>query len=180
MKQLERSFWEITKRFFEPAKYLPWLYIKAFIFYGSWAVKGIIHVLFLKEIIGALELGNELLFFQIVGWYIAYILLQEFLDYAMKFWGWLGFSEILQKKIDEIYVPQFIELDNSELEKLGTGKVVSIIKTGSRMWITLTNDIFNQGSQVIVTVLFTTVMIGSIEIEYAFWFFAIYILVHIL
>ena len=74
MKTIERSFFEIIKRFLEPIKKLKIIFLKAFIVLFQWAFNGIIHVLFLEKIIYYLEENNKEWFHNILMIYILYII----------------------------------------------------------------------------------------------------------
>ena len=178
MKIKKRTLFEAIKRFYTPAKKLKMVYVKAFIFYSSWAIRSIVHVIFLKEIIWALEVGDKWLFNLLIFFYIWFIVFQEIIDYLIKFWWRLWFSERIQKELDSMLIEKYVKLDNNSLEKIWTGKTISIIKSWTRMWITLTNDIFAMWAQISVTLIFTIYMIWVIHPVYWVLFFIVYILVH--
>jgi hypothetical protein len=60
MKQKQRTFFEILKRFLEPIKLRPKMYIKYFFVAFWWGINGVFHVLFLERITFYLQKSDKI------------------------------------------------------------------------------------------------------------------------
>ena len=115
----EQTFWQKTKRFFEPVKYNKIVALRQLLYYSSEALFAVVFVFFIRHIIEALEGNNSELFYTLLTQYIfIFILLFAFI--ALFHNAWTYTYNRFRETIEEKYLPEFITFDTNTYEKVGT------------------------------------------------------------
>lgn len=84
----------------------------------------------------------------------------------MKKWGWVENINAYRKTIDKEYIEKFIAINNNDVEKQGTGKLVSIVTNGSDTWV-LSLDLFLlETTRILFVFLFSLYMFAQVSILY--------------
>jgi hypothetical protein len=142
--EIKRSFWEITKRFFEPVKYNKKITIRAiFKMILSW-IEPIIHILFIQKIVYIIEKWNYDNFKIIFLYYIIFIIIFEIIQYIIKYWWWFQTVESFRKTIYWKYISKYILLNNTDLEKTWTWKTISIVEKWIETWALILDEFIRQ------------------------------------
>lgn len=144
------TFRQTAKRFFEPVRTNPIMWLKATWQYFLFSVWPIITILFLKQITTTIEQWDQEAFminiirFSIIIWcyYICRIIFKDRWRVAI-FWKW-------EKDIYKKYIPWFVSLDNTSIEQIGTWRMISIVQQWFTTWITLLSTIFRKGMDLIL------------------------------
>lgn len=68
----------------------------------------------------------------------------------------------------ERYIPEYISLNNNEVEKLGTGKFIAIMDKGMHAWVDILTVFVLENIPHLFLIFFSFLLIFSINIEY-FW-----------
>jgi len=113
----EQTFWQNTKRFFEPIKENKLYSFTVFIEYFLWSSLWIVAIFFIKDITQILETGifGDLKY--VLVKYLGIFSLLMIASYLIKDYGWVRFTEALRNTLFRKYLPKFIQLDNTLVEK---------------------------------------------------------------
>ena len=135
----------ILKRFFSPMKENPLMYIRGFSQWFLWASQWVIHVFFIQKITVSIEAKDSVLFYKVLSFYFWYIILYEILEHISKAWWWVEVIVYSQRNIAREYMKKFFTLDNTKVESIWTGKLVSILEKGIETWGGWLHDIIERG-----------------------------------
>jgi ABC-type multidrug transport system fused ATPase/permease subunit len=127
-------FFVSIKRFLFPLWEAPIITFKTLVQYTLWGASPVVHIIFIQQIVSQFESGTQESFIDWMVFYIVYNIIYELLDFSMKKWSWVENINAYRNAIDKIYFPKFIKVSNTEVEKHGTGKLVSLITTGTDKW----------------------------------------------
>ena len=158
---IQQTFWERTKRFFSPFRWNPWIYLLANFTYFISAINIIAYVVFLEIVLDVLESGTKQDFYNTIYLFICYYIFYIFLKIVLRKKWWPSHSTTAQKYIQRKYLPDFFRLDNNEIEKLGTGKIIAILEKWITVWWNLFHKVFEQGIRVSTAIVFTAYMVGK-------------------
>ncbi len=86
----------------------------------------------------------------------------------------------MEKWIYRRYIPIIIEADNNYIEKIGTGKLISILRDGRKVWMDQLSWIIKEIMKILVTGSFLFYLLAQISIFYAFLLIFGLILMHII
>ena len=128
METKERTFLEIIKRFLYPIKDKPFVYFKSAFKKILYSINPIIHVLFIERVIFYVEQNDINKFKYIFLLYIIYVFLFEIISPLLRNWGWVETSDTAWITVAKTYITKFLKLDNTEIEKLWTWKLISIME----------------------------------------------------
>ena len=148
MKQIERSFWERRKKFLEPMRdnttaFYKWIFVSFL-----WAINWVIHVLFLERVSYILTKQTQVEFDILILWYLAYILSYEIINFSVKKWWWVETVPFSWKSLSHKYMEKYVKLDNNQVEKEGTWRLITIIWGWIKQWwFSITNVIRKQSTQ---------------------------------
>jgi len=172
MKQtIEQTFWQRTKRFFEPIKYRKKEYSKEIFKAALVASNGVVHILFLEYVIRALEFWNEGAYIGVLKMYAIYIFLFEITHFLIRKWWWMNTLPYSDSIIMEKYLTKYISMENNNIELIGTWKLVGIIKEWTYIWVEMISDIIDKVSVLIITFFFSIYMIWKFDT----WYIGIFI-----
>ena len=158
------------KRFFKPLSFRKRDYYKFFIrAFFEW-INLVIHVLFLERITYFLETKNIEDFNNILIFYIIYILVFEIFYFTTKKWWWMTTMPMWKSDIFNHYLEKYIKLDNNQVERVWTGKLIWIIDKWVDEWVLLITNIIEKWVILIVSVMFTFYMVWKVDLKYALCF----------
>ena len=134
MESKERTFLEITKRFFEPMKQSIPISIRAILTYSLWGINPIIHIVFIQLLTSNIEWNNYDMFIKIVSFYWIYIVLYEVIEFSVRRWWWVESVNSFRIFIHSIYVKRYISLESNTMEGIGTWKMIALIDKWMDTW----------------------------------------------
>lgn len=173
------NFWQATRRFFEPVQEKPWAWIKASVQYTLWSIGPIAIMLFLKNITGSIETWDKKTFLTLVVWFLVFIVLYHITRICIKDWWWVNIDTRMIRTIYKKYLPEFIALENTQVEKIWTGRFISIIEK----WFSTRNEllmlIFWKGNRVVVSLIFVWYVIGQTNSMLLFFFLLCLVGLHV-
>ena len=178
MKNKERTFFEILKRFTNPFWKNPKITLQSVIFYSVWAIWPIMHVYFAQAIVSTIENKNEQEFINYIIFYSVFLFFYYGIWFTTRFWWNTNNISFFRKTIHNFYLEKFVKLSNTQTEKVGTWKLISIIWTGFDTWAVLLNRFIENFIKVFFTIIFTIYMIAIVNIWFALIFLIFYILIH--
>ena len=176
----ERTFFDILKRFTGPYWNNPKTTIKSVIFYCIWAILPIMHIYFAQKIVEAIELNDKDIFINLFFVYFCTWVSLIFFNFLVKNWWIITNIASFRKTIHNFYLNKFIWLSNTQTEKIGTWKLISIIWTGMDTWALLLNRTVENIIKLFLSIFFTVYMISIINIWAWIIFTIFYIIVHII
>lgn len=162
----KRSFMDIAKKFFEPVLAAPKIYIKAVFPYVLWASLPIVTLILLERITKAVELGNKLLFERYLLIFAVSMVVYQLLVWLVRRWGRLEIRTLWYKKLYPPYIRKFLRLENTAIERIGTGRMISIIEQGFSTWIKLIERLFQDGIELIISLVFIGISVCRIGVEF--------------
>ena len=175
-----QNFSQRTIRYFRPIFSSPLITFKALVIYTIWAANPVVHVMFIQKLVSKFELWGREEFIDVISWYALYVVLYEIIDFSMKKWWWVENINAYRKTIDKEYIEKFISVNNNDVEKQGTGKLVSIITNGSDTW-SISLDLFLlETTRILLVFIFSVYMFSQVGIIYWLAFISLYVLVIIL
>ena len=166
----EQIFWQKTKRFLEPVRRRKKIYIKSSFQAFLIPVSSVIAILFLEQITKIILSWNIDDIFQILAYFLIFIVLSESIIYAVKNWWWMV---TLYQSRDDLYsefLKKYIRLDNTQVEKVWNGKLVWIIHDWVSRWSEILADMIITLGAIIVGVFFTMYMVSRIHYSLPFIF----------
>ncbi len=177
---MKQTFLQKTKRFLAPIKETPWVYIRSFFIFMLWGLWGIIHVLALQSITHTLEVKNQDLFQIFVISYGLYLFLSESFFFLVEKYSWPYLYNTTINNTQKYILKDYIHIENNTIESIWTGKLVSILQGGNNTWSDLLFNFIFQVPRLLVTVIFTFVMLSIANMAYGIIFVILYIVFHIL
>ncbi|MCH2188912.1 ABC transporter ATP-binding protein/permease [Candidatus Gracilibacteria bacterium] len=153
------TIFEILSRYFGIIKYRKGPYLRSVFRNIIFGMRVVIHVVFLQQIMGYLERGDEIGFTHILTVYIAFIFLYESLLFFLRNYGWSETIPDTFNDIYKIYLKKYVGLDNTSIEKIGTGKLIGIIQAGAKTWSESLASTFERGIEVIIGIIFSSYFI---------------------
>lgn len=176
MKVVQQNFWQSIKRFFEPVKANP----RNFIFCGFisllWAFHSVSYARYFEQITKAIQSNNIQDFF--------FRLAMLWLTISIWFIIKLGDRKIFFRAVNNAdnfiyttYITKFFFSDNTKVEKIGTGKIISILKSWVNHWSFKVTEVFRVYLNSIFIFIFSLIIIGSKSTNFLFATFFIFIII---
>jgi len=155
----DKRFRKDFRRFFGMYKDCPGMFWRS-IFYRLIRSSFVIaNIYLLKEFVNFLELWNKEKFLHYIIVYFVIFIIYLILRWFTKNWAWseMFFENIrvLQSK----YMSKFLHLDNNDIEKIGSGKLVSTINTGIESWADWVRQVLDASIDIVLSLWFTAFMI---------------------
>ncbi len=166
----KRTLKKDIKRFFKPLKHNKSLFWLWTLIYFVWAVDRIIHVLFLERLISLLENRNSEDFYFTLKIYLAYLVFYWFFVFSFRKRWWTEMSDTIIKYVQRKYLKSFIQLDNNEVDKQWTWKLMAIINKWIDRWGRSLDMFINDSMNVIVSFSFTSYILLKNGYNYFLWF----------
>jgi len=133
--------WQKVRLFFSPLRTNPWwvffliVYIVFFAFFNTYIV------VIIQKITEAIEWQNIELFRMqslLLLWLFIINYFTKVFYKPRNFWLIRDFTQYL----DSLYLEKFLQSNNNETEKIGTGRMISIIQQGIYTWVDILINIF--------------------------------------
>lgn len=134
------AVFDTAKRFYRPIFREPgyfWRIVAVNFFFAGYSVAS---VMFIRAIVGIVEKQNLEALPECIAWYVGFNVAFFFATYVIRHWGWAESIYHLLKMIQKEYMKKFDALDNTYVENIGTGKIISIVGKGSDVWAGLIID----------------------------------------
>ena len=174
------NFRQTVKRFFEPVRENPTLWTKAIIKYFLFSIGPMISVLFLKYITQSIEKWDKILFQKLIVFFILTMTIYYIIRVIFRNRWRVTIISKWEKDIYKKYIPWFISLDNTAIEKIGTWRMISIIQQGFRTWIDLISLLFWKWIDLLLWLWLTCYVIRSTKASFLIIFVIILFIVHII
>ncbi len=140
--------------------------------------------MFIRAIVGIVEKQNLESLPQYIAWYVGFNVAYFSTTYVARHWGWAESFYHLLNMIQKEYMKKFDALDNTYVENIGTGKIISIVGKGSEVWVGLIIDSISSLVRLTVSISGAVIILsqaGWIAVTVFFVFFiSVNFLVHFL
>lgn len=180
MKNKERTYIETIKRFLEPIKKTPLVYIRSFLIFSFRWIDWVIHILFLEKIVFFLENNDKEWFIKILFFYLVFFVVYNFIYFFTKNYWWTEAKAQLIINLHDDYIKKLVKLDNNSIETHWVGKMIAIIRTWIHTWWNLINNLFFSWSDILVSFIFTIYMLLRVNYYFTIIFIFLYIFFHII
>ncbi len=169
-----------ARHFFQPIFRLPALWIQTIIIQIMYSGITVFNIFSIKYIIEALEIGRANLVEQTVGIYAGGCIIYLIFIFFMRNWGYAATYFPHVRAIHEQYMPIFNNLDNTYVEKIGTGKAISILSRWIHTWSSLIIESLQTPVKLLISLASAFVILYEIGLSYLVVFFLLFFLSHIL
>lgn len=179
MSKKKSTSWDF-KRFFEPMSENPLLLLKSSIAYGVWALDGVFSIIFIKEIVHAVEMGDMHNFYHRSIAFGVAIILYFIARYAIRNRSWVSTLWKGKEYIHQKYVNDFLKLDGNSIEKYGTGKLIAIIDKWMHQWAFMLDVFIQNVLGIVITLWVSFYLIAEIGLSYLLVFLGVLIVCHLI
>lgn len=156
---MNTTMWSQLKRFFEPVREKPYNYMMCVGVALLWALHSVSYAWYFKHITQALEGWDIDKFFVWIAivWVTAVLRFGvRFLDRKYFFGAVTDADNYVYKK----YMSKFFFADNTKIEKIGTGRITSILKAWINSWAFTLTEVFWKHLNVIFTITISLILIA--------------------
>lgn len=174
------TFWQKAKRFFEPLGENKLLTFFSCIKFSMWGVYAIASVIIIRESLHAIEANSIDSFRQSVNLFCIFFVLFLGTTWLFRRTDWPYLYHRVEKWIYRRYIPKIIEADNNYIEKIGTGKLISILRDGRKVWMDQLSWIIKETMKILVTGSFLFYLLAKISPIYAIFLIGVLVLMHVL
>jgi len=174
------SFWQVVKRFFEPAISMKWASLRAILRNFFLNISWPINALFIWIIWALLENWNK---DEIFKWIFIYWLVlctnHIVMELTKKRWRPETYYQQM-KHIQDNHLPRYLQIDWNYLDKLWTWKLIAIISNWFEKWTSLITD--SIGALMAFSVAFLSWFYFSSKLWWLFvvWYLILFILISVI
>lgn len=122
------TFFQKAKLFFAPLSENKLLTLFSCIKFSTWGIHAIASVLIIKLALKSIETNSAIDYNKYIWWYIAFFIVYLAVAWAFRRTDWPYLYHSIERWIYRRYIPKIIHADNNYMEKLGTGRAISILK----------------------------------------------------
>lgn len=175
------TFFQKARLFLSPLRDNKLLTFFAMIKFSGYAVYAIATVLIIKWAMHAISLGDSNLYLQYVWVFMGFFAWYLCIAWIFRTSDWPDLYHNIERWIYRRYIPIIVNLDNNYLEKIGTGRMISIFRDGRKVWIDQLCFLNKEFSKILVTGVFLFYMLFQIDWKYAvglvFWLIVMHMIV---
>ncbi len=171
------TFRQTVKRFFEPVRENPVMWLKAIRQYFLFSIWPVISILFLRHIIHTIEQWDKNSFIISVTWFGVVTILYYLLRILFRNWWRVPVFAKSEQQVYRKYIPWFISLDNTRIEKIGTGRMVSIVQQWFTTRIDLISIIFRRWMDIVVGICLVLYVLYTTQSSLIIYFLIVFGLV---
>lgn len=168
------------KRFFEPIFVSPGYFWRAIFIYTVFSLYWVVNIFLIKEITKLMELWSidKLPNYIIIYWIFSFI---YFMSVTLgRRWWWAETYYHHIKMIHRKYMKAFNNLDNTYIENIWTGKIISIIMKWTTTWTDLLLNMLRTIVKLIISLTAAFIILYELWNFYIFIFVTLFIIVHVI
>lgn len=167
MKQL--AFKERFKRYIEPIFDSKRNYFIHLVQSIIRSFSTLLHIFFVERIVYSLTISDIELFHKTLMFYVITFLLYELVWFLTRKVGWVINIPSSRYFIFKKYLSKLIKMNSEDYEKIGTGKMISIIDSASLFWSESISQIIEKWAIIVVLFIYTFYKVWSKSIT-LLWF----------
>ncbi|MFA5917235.1 MAG: ABC transporter ATP-binding protein [Candidatus Gracilibacteria bacterium] len=158
------SFIQTTKKFFEPVRLMPKIHLQN-MFEGFYSfVYSVFSIEILKLILKSIEFKETEKFWNLIYIYFIITLLFSGGRFLMYKWGRTQIMFEGCKVYYEKYLNKYVQAEGNDVEKIGTGRFVSILRSGLHDWLDMLFQLGQKGFYGILFLFYAIYTIFNINI----------------
>jgi ABC-type multidrug transport system fused ATPase/permease subunit len=166
-ENIQQTFWQKTKRFFDPI----FINKRVSLYWGihftiQWSF-WVVFVLFVKDALNALEMLDQEIFSQVLHIYAVIFIVLLLLMWVCQSW-WTYSYNTFCSSIEKNYLPQYINFDMNSYEKIWTGKSIAIISKWIKTWGWLLDRIMMECIGLILSLGVTIYLLFQVDVLLVF------------
>ena len=159
---LEQTLLQKAKRFFEPLRENKLYTFTVFLEFSFWSALWLIAVFFIRDITSILESGVRHDYSFVIFRYIIIFSCLMLASHFIKNYWWVRFLENLRKSLYKKYIPLFISLDNTKVERQWTWKVNHLLQQWINAHSLMLNDTLYNSAKILPFLVFTLYFVFKI------------------
>lgn len=164
----EKTFIQILKKLLWPMYKDPKMFLRAMIHPLTEASIVLLFVEFTRRIVDALQWQNYALIEKYMWWCVILLCVWIIERLLTKKYGYIELWPKLMYRLTSDYLRRFIVLDNNQVERLWTWRILTIVDKGIYSWIEILTRITVQFTRQALKMVFSLVLVFSIDIWYGF------------
>ncbi len=172
------TFFQKIKRFFEPLQSNYPAVFFAFLKYSCWAFYSLFSVYIIRETTRLYTLHNLLWIERILYEYILFSAVFFVTTWFLRTADWPTLYHDMDKWINRHYLGHLMKIENTYLEKLGTGRLIAILTTGSKTWTDGISGFIKEGTKIIIVTGFVFYFLLSKGLLFWAIFLWVFVLLH--
>ena len=157
----KKTFIESFKLYFWIMKYRKLEYIRSTIQAVFRGINSLIHVVFLERFIFLLTNEHYDKFNILIYIYVIFIVWYEFIWFLTRKWWWVETIPLSQWDLYNRYIWQYIRLNNTDIEKLWTWKLLWTIDRWITRWTESIADVIEKWIWMLISVIFAIYLVSQ-------------------
>ena len=159
-------FTTFIKKLFWPLQHHPKLWMSLIFQNLLWTSSGYVSILIMQYIVTVMEMKDISSFSSALIWLVLFYLVFEVIEYLSRNEWWVRFWFPFCAVIHKIIVPEYITLDNTATEKIGTGKTIAIMEKWIYAWTDACMNIIEYSIKILFAVGFGIYFISKVSLLY--------------
>lgn len=94
--------------------------------------------------------------------------------FSLRFYAWIVPQFGMNKYLVNLYMKRFLEADNNQFERIGTGRMISVLQ-GMHSWSMLLNEVTNNIFRWSIMLIMGSILLGRVNSYFAFLFLGLFI-----
>nr|MDD3719713.1 ABC transporter ATP-binding protein/permease [Candidatus Gracilibacteria bacterium] len=148
------GFFETFKKLFSPIKVIPRAYFQNMLEAVYLSTYLIFTMEIFKLILGSIEYGQKQDFKILLSIYFVISFFVGIIRFTMYKMGWVDIMYEGRKVWYKIYLEKFIQAEGNQVEKIGTGRFISLLDKGIHEWLDMTFYLTFYGLQSLIFILY--------------------------
>ncbi|MBX9809128.1 ABC transporter ATP-binding protein/permease [Candidatus Gracilibacteria bacterium] len=116
-----------------------------------------------KLILKTIQSGDTDFFYTLIALYAVVSIILMGARFMINHWGWARISMGGVSRLSHRYLSQFVQADGNQVEKIGTGRFISILEKGMYKWMDVLFDTTFTGTVNLIMVIYAMYTIASIS-----------------
>lgn len=135
---------------------------------------GILNVYFIQYFVEYVQ-SNEFEKIKILlSWYLFFNVFYFAFGYFIRKWSYADIYYWAMTKLQDQYMMKFNTLDNTKIESIGTGKIISILQNGFRLWADYLHSLLNRTTGIMISFIGAVSLIAWVGYIYLIGFLIVF------
>lgn len=171
---------EKIQRFIQPYEANYFAVFLSIIKFTCWALYALFSVYVIREATKLYSLENIAWLEYLLGEFIAFSTVFFIVTYFLRTADWPTLYHDMDRWIYGKYLGELMNIESTYLEKIGTGRLISVMTTGSKTWIDGLTNTLKEWTKITVATCFILYLFFSANYLYAGIFIVAFIILHVL
>ena len=148
------TFLEKTKRFFEPLKGAKTLVVLSILKFSCWAIFALVSVVLIRESVRLYWVWDSENIKMLMIYYGIFSSAYLLITWTLRMTDWPNLYYKIVDNIYKKYLWKLFFLDGNYLEKIGTGKCISILWAREKAWVEWITSLIKEGTRITILLVF--------------------------